>query len=124
MPTSVLIYQGKKQKQSQRRQFFKKDCSYLKITVESTLYYQQLTRMRGIHSRASENFRGCLPQSSLKNLGQILTALAIWGRLERFSLGPNGSEVGRQITLNSLALHPTSEPFGPGEIFSLSVISV
>ena len=45
-------------------------------------------------SRTSENFQGCLPQSSLKNLGQILTALAIWGRLERFSPCPNSSEVG------------------------------
>ena len=42
---------------------------------------------------ASENFRGCLPQSSLKKLGQILTPLAILGHFERFSPGPNGSEV-------------------------------
>ena len=68
--------------------------------------------------RARENFRGCLPQSSLKNLGQILTVVAISGHLERFSPGQNGSEVGRQTTLNSLAGHPTSEPFGPGENLS------
>ena len=67
---------------------------------------------------SGENFQGCLPQSSLKKLGQILTALEIWGRLERFSPGPNGSEVGRQITLNSLAGRPTLEPFGPGENLS------
>ena len=46
------------------------------------------------HIRASENFQGCLPQSSLKKLGQILTPLAILGHFERFSPGPNGSEVG------------------------------
>ena len=44
--------------------------------------------------RARENFRGCLPQSSLKNLGQILTVLAILGHLERFSPGQNGFEDG------------------------------
>ena len=74
--------------------------------------------MERLAVRASENFQGCLPQSSLKNLGQILTALAIWGQLERFSPGPNGSKVGRQITFNSLAGHPTSEPFGPSENLS------
>ena len=65
--------------------------------------------------RASENFWGCLPQSPPKNLGQIAAALAISGIFEQFSPGPNGFEVGCQITLNSLAGHPTSEPFGPGE---------
>ena len=68
-----------------------------------------------VHNRASENFWGCLPQSPLKNLGQILAALAISGVFERFSPGPNDSEVGRQITLNSLTGPPTSGPFGPGE---------
>ena len=29
--------------------------------------------------RARENFRSCLPQSSLKNFGKILTVLAISG---------------------------------------------
>ena len=66
-------------------------------------------------SRASENFWGCLPQSPPKNLGQIPAALVISGIFERFSPGQNGSEVKRQITLNSLAGHPTSEPFRPGE---------
>ena len=61
---------------------------------------------------------GCLPQSPPKNLGQIAAALAISGIFEQFSPGPNGSEVGCQITLNSLAGHPTSEPFGPGENLS------
>ena len=70
--------------------------------------------------RASENFQGCLPQSSLKNLGQMLAPQAILGQLERFSPGPgpNGYEAGLQITLNILAGHPTSEPFGPGESLS------
>ena len=45
-------------------------------------------------SRARESFQGCLPQSSLKKLGQILTPLPILGHFERFSPGPNGSEVG------------------------------
>ena len=87
---------------------------------------QQLPRLRlrplkgflswhGAQFRASENFWGCLPQSSLKNLGQMLAPLAILGHLERFSPGQNGSEVGCQITLNSLAGHPTSEPFWPGK---------
>ena len=65
--------------------------------------------------RASENFRGCLPQYPPKNLGQILAALVISGIFERFSPGPNGSEVKRQITLNSLTGLPTSGPFGSGE---------
>ena len=68
-----------------------------------------------VENRASENFWGCRPQSPPKNLGQIAAALAISGIFEQFSPGPNGSEVGCQITLNSLAGHPTSEPFGPGE---------
>ena len=68
-----------------------------------------------ISSRASENFWGCLAQSPPKNLGQIVAALAISGIFERFSPGPNGPEVGRQITLNSLTGPPTSGPFGPGE---------
>ena len=43
---------------------------------------------------------------------------ATLGRAKIFGAAcPNGFEVGRQITLNSLAGHPTSEPFGPGEIF-------
>ena len=42
-------------------------------------------------TRASENFRGCLPQSPLKNLGQMLAPLAILGHLDRFSPGQNGS---------------------------------
>ena len=53
----------------------------------------------------------------MKNVGRNLSALEISGHLKKISPGPNGSEVGRQITLNSLARHPTSEPFGPGEIF-------
>ena len=71
-----------------------------------------------MYTRASENFRGCLPQTPLKSLGQILAALAISGHFERFSPGQNGSEVGRQITLNSLTGRPTSEPFWPGENLS------
>ena len=67
------------------------------------------------NTRASEKFWGCLPQSPPKNLGQIPAALAISGIFQRFSPGPNGSEVGRQITLNSLTGPPTSGPFGPGE---------
>ena len=61
--------------------------------------------------RASEKFLGCLPQSPPKNLGQIIAALAISGISERFSPGPNDSEVGPQTTLNSLAGHPALEPF-------------
>ena len=72
--------------------------SFLKLIVARVIYYP---------FRASKNFQGCLPQS-WHNLGQ----------LERFSPGQNGSEVGRQITLNGLAGHPTSEPFGPGENLS------
>ena len=45
--------------------------------------------------RASENFWGCLAQYPLKNLGQILAALAISGIFERFSPGQIRSEVGR-----------------------------
>ena len=71
-----------------------------------------------VPARASEIFRGCLPQSSMKNLCQMLAPLAISGQFERFSPGPNGSEVGRQITLNSLTGHPTSVPFCPGENLS------
>ena len=65
--------------------------------------------------RASENFWGCLPQYPPKNLGQIPAALTISRIFERFSPGQNGSEVWRQITLNSLTGPPTSGPFGPGE---------
>ena len=65
--------------------------------------------------RASEIFWGCLAQSPPKNLGQIVAALAISGIFERFSPGPNGPEVGRQITLNSLTGPPTSGSFWPGE---------
>ena len=68
-----------------------------------------------LYSKASENFWGCLPQSPPKNLGQIPAVLAISGIFKRFSPGPNGSEVKRQITLNSLTGPPTSGPFGPGE---------
>ena len=80
--------------------------------------FERSSAFFNVARRAREHFWGCLPQSSLKNLGQILTALAIWGQSEIFSPGPNGSEVGRQITVNSLARHPTSEPFGPGENLS------
>ena len=66
-------------------------------------------------SRASENFWGRLAQYPPKNLGQIPAALAISGIFEWFSPGQNGSEVWRQITLNSLTGPPTSGPFGPGE---------
>ena len=65
--------------------------------------------------RASENFWECLAQYPPKNLGQIPAALAISGIFEWFSPGQNGSEVWRQITLNSLTGPPTSGPFGPGE---------
>ena len=58
----------------QKRPVFNMDCA-------------ALNEFRVMLSRASEIFQGCLSQSSLKNLGQILTALAIWGRLERFSPG-------------------------------------
>ena len=52
---------------------------------------------------------------STEKFGPNPAALAISGIFERFSPGPNGSEVGRQITLNSLTGPPTSGPFGPGE---------
>ena len=68
-----------------------------------------------VENRASENFWGCLPQSPPKNLGQTAAALAISGIFEQFSPGPNGSEVGRQITLNSLTGPLTSGSFWPGE---------
>ena len=68
-----------------------------------------------LSTRASENFRGCLPQSPLKNLGQIPAAQAISGIFERFSPGPNVSEVGHQITLYSLTGPPILGPFGAGE---------
>ena len=67
------------------------------------------------HCRARENFRGCLPQSSLKNLGQILTVPAISGHLERFSPGQNGPKVGCPVRLFQVIWLPTSEPFWPGE---------
>ena len=70
---------------------------------------------RRLDIRARKNFRGCLPQSSLKNLGQIPTVLAISGHLERFSPGPNGPKVGCPIRLFKVICLPTSEPFGPGE---------
>ena len=66
-------------------------------------------------SRASENFRGCLPQYPPKNLGQILAALAISGIFERFSPGQSGSEVGGPIYINSPTGPPTWGPFGRGE---------
>ena len=52
-------------------------------------------------TRASEKFRGCLPQYPPKNLCQILAALAISGIFERFSPGQSGSEVGGPIYINS-----------------------
>ena len=52
--------------------------------------------------RARRNFRGCLPQSSLKYLGQILTVLAFSGHLERFSPGQNGPEVGCPVRLSKV----------------------
>ena len=66
----------------------------------------------------AKNFQGCLPQSSLKKLGQILTPLAILDHFERFSPGPNGSEVGCPARLFKVIWRPTSEPFGPGENLS------
>ena len=69
-------------------------------------------------NRASENFQGCLPQSSLKKLGQMLTTLAILGHFERFSPGPNGSKVGCPVRLFKVICLLTLEPFGPGENLS------
>ena len=69
-------------------------------------------------SRASKNFRGCLPQYPPKNLGQILAALAISVIFERFSPGQSGSEVGGPIYINSPPGPPTSEPLWPGENLS------
>ena len=66
-------------------------------------------------SRARENFRGCLPQSSLKNFGQIPFVLAIWGHSEWFSPCQNGPEVGCPVRLFKVIWCPTSEPFWPGE---------
>ena len=66
--------------------------------------------------RASENFRGCLPQYPPKNLGQILAALAISGIFERFSPGQSGSEVGGPGGLFIYMGPPTSERIWPGEI--------
>ena len=54
----------------------------------------------------------------LKNLAQFLSALAISGHSERFSPGPNGSEVGGPVYINSPSGPPTLEPFGPGENLS------
>ena len=72
----------------------------------------------GGNARASENFRGRLPQYPPKNLGQILTALAISGIFERFSPGQSGSEVGGPIYINSPPGPPTLEPLCPGENLS------
>ena len=73
----------------------------LEKDVQCQLLVKRLAKVREgvppgmvIDTRASENFRGCLPQSPLKNLGQMLAPLAILGHLERFSPGQNGSEVG------------------------------
>ena len=68
------------------------------------------------HTRASENFRGCLPQYPPKNLGQILAALAISGIFERFSPGQSGSEAGGPGGLFIYMGPPTSERIWPGEI--------
>ena len=50
-----------------------------------------------------------------RSLGQNLSRVAISGHLERFSPGQNGFEGGHQITLSSLAGHPSLEPFWPAE---------
>ena len=49
--------------------------------------------------RLREIFREFSALWFLKNLGQFLSALAISGHSERFSTGPNGSEVGRPVGL-------------------------
>ena len=53
-----------------------------------------------------------------QKFGPNPSGVAISGHSERFSPGPNGSEVGRPIALNSPPGRPTSEPFGPGENLS------
>ena len=95
-------------------------CSQLWVSfLWSTVYWKKdksrVAYIPTMLSRASENFWGCLAQYPPKNLGQIPAALAISGIFEWFSPGQNGSEVWRQITLNSLTGPPTSGPFGPGE---------
>ena len=69
----------------------------------------------GVWFRACKNLRGCLSQSSLKNLGQILTVLAILDHFERFSPGQNGPKVGRPVRLFKVIW---LEPFWPGEYLS------
>ena len=46
-----------------------------------------------------------------------MPALAIWSHSQKISPGPNGSEVGCIARLFKVIWRPTSEPFGPGEIF-------
>ena len=71
-----------------------------------------------LFNRASENFRGCLPQYPPKNLGQFLSALAISGHSERFSPGQICSEVGGPEGLFRARGPPTSERILPGENLS------
>ena len=47
-----------------------------------------------------------------------MSGVAISGHSERFSPGPNGSEVGRPGGLFKAIGHPTLEPLGPGENLS------
>ena len=69
-------------------------------------------------SRPREIFWGFSALWFLKNLSTFLSALAISGHSERFSPGPNGSEVGGPIYINNPSGPPTSEPFTPGENLS------
>ena len=64
------------------------------LQIERSLCHSIFIIFLFVHFRASGNFWGCPPQSPPKNLGQIPAALAISGIFERFSPGPNGSEVG------------------------------
>ena len=69
-------------------------------------------------SRPREIFWGFSALWFLKYLGQFLSALAISGHSERFSPGPNGSEVGRPEGLWLTLGPPTLERILPGENLS------
>ena len=71
---------------------------YVHVFRQICVNLQELCNMYDV-PRARENFRGCLSQSSLENLGQILTAVAISGWFKRFLPGQNGFKVGCQSTL-------------------------
>ena len=68
--------------------------------------------------RQREIFWGFSALWFLKNLSTFLSALAISGHSERFSPGPNGSEVGGPRVSHSPSGRPTSDRILPGENLS------